>query len=603
MPMKDVRLPRLWLGLILATAATTRVAYFLWYRAHDPFYGFLLKDALRNDLWARALAGGESFEAVAYYQAPGYAFFLGLVYRLFGDAQIVALIAQVLLGLGVVLLVYRIGSRTFGATAGLAAAALAAAYRPFSFFETKLVSATLAVFLVCLLIERLQAADASPRAVNWLPAGLVIGMACITRSNLLLLVPAVVLWIHLDSARPLRDRATRTLVMLVGLLVVVAPVTVRNHRVSGEFAVVSTNAGVNFYAGNNERAIGLFSAGEMSGVIHRQRAESRRIAEVDANRPLSDSEVSGFWLRKGVSLAREQPWRWIVLELRKAFLALDDYEHGLNYSPEQDRNPFRWLFPFSFAWILGLAALRSFAGRSLSRLEWPLIFILAVEVLTLLLFFVNSRFRLPMMAPGIVYAGFGAVVLIDRLRARKAWMPLLAAAVLATVSVVKLPPNGTSLYRKLSVVGESDRGVALLVNGRTDEAVVALEEAVKRDPDYPPARVDLAKAYRTVEDFVGAERSLLAAIETDPDHPGAHAALGGLYREQRRLDDATNHLRQALAGNPEDSLSAGQLLEILARGGRVHEATALLAQMKQAGMPVSPELERWILAREGSGRE
>ena len=68
---------------------------------------------------------------------------------------------------------------------------------------------------------------------------------------------------------------------------------------------------------------------------------------------------------------------------------------------------------------------------------------------------------------------------------------------------------------------------------------------------------------------------------TDPDHPGAHAALGGLYREQRRLDEATNHLRQALAGNPGDSRSAGQLLEILARGGRVPEATALLAQMKR----------------------
>lgn len=590
-----VEKPRLWLGLILVAGAAMRVAYLGWYRAFDPLFGFLFKDALRNDLWARALAAGDVFEAGAYYQAPGYAFFLGLLYRFLGATQTVGLLAQVLLGLGVVWLVYRIGSRTFGVAAGLAAAALAVTYRPYPFFETKLVSATLAVFMACLIVDRLQGADASSRAVGWLPAGLAIGLGCTLRPNLLLLVPVVLLWVLLDRARPVRDRATRAAVLFIGVIVVVAPVTIRNHVVSGEIVIVSSNGGVTFYQGNNEQAIGLFSAGELSGVIHRQRAESRRIAERETSRELSDSEVSGFWFRKGTAFALDQPLGWFVLELRKAFLALDDYEHGLNYDPELDRNPLRWLFPVSFAWLLGLAAVRGFSGQRVARREWPLVAVLAVEALTLLMFYTTSRYRLPMTAVLIVYAGCGAVQLIERLRERRVWVPLLVGGALAALSVVKLPPDGAAVYRKLSVIGLSDRGAALLVNGRVAEAIETLEEAVRRNPDDPPARIDLAKAYRAADDFEGAEQSLLAAIDIAPDLPAAHAAVGGLYLEQRRLDEAEIHLRQALAGNPGDERAAGHLLEVHVRRGNVREASALLAQMKQARMRVRPELEQWIL--------
>jgi 4-amino-4-deoxy-L-arabinose transferase-like glycosyltransferase len=399
------------LAAILFFAVAGRVAYLWSYRRSDPLYGYLLHDARVYHEWAAALAGGGGSEPGAFYQAPGYPFLLALIYRVFGVEPLAAYVVQTGMGLLVIGLVYRIASRAYDSRTGLVGAALAALYGSYPFYETKLLSTTPALLLTCLLVDRLQSAEARPRDRYWLGPGLVLGLACVSRPNFLLLLPLVSAWVLADRSRSWARRWRRVGLFVLAVIVVVSPLTLRNYRESGAFVAVATNGGISFFHGNNPQARGWFSAPGMSGSIRAQRAETRQLAERASGRELSDPEVSRYWFGRAVEFIRERPARFAWLQARKAFLALDDYEHGLDYSPELDANPLRRLFPVSFGLILALAAVRPFAGRRWTRIETPILLVMAAQVAALLLFFTAARYRLPATGPLLALAGCGALTL------------------------------------------------------------------------------------------------------------------------------------------------------------------------------------------------
>lgn len=101
-------------------------------------------------------------------------------------------------------------------------------------------------------------------------------------------------------------------------------------------------------------------------------------------------------------------------------------------------------------------------------------------------------------------------------------------------------------------------GEALLLLGRSAEAVRALNEAVALDPDSTSARSLLGKALVDVGELVPAEKVYLSVIDSNPAPDVAartHYQLGLIYRKLGRPDDAREHLRlfQAL----KDQLTDG----------------------------------------------
>jgi tetratricopeptide (TPR) repeat protein len=586
-----------WLAAVVAFAAATRLGYLVLFRGTDPFYDHLLHDARIYHQWASALARGEAFETGVFYQAPLYPYLVGFLYRWFGPSPGVAYLFQAALGLGSLLLVHRIGRRSFDSRAGIVAAALFALYGVLVFYETKLLPTALAVFVTCLVIERMQAADASEFDGWWLAAGVVLGAAALARPNLLLLAPLVLVWIGVNRSRPWPRRLRRGLLCLAGVIAAVAPVTARNYLVAGDPVLISANAGITFYQGNNREAGGRFSATEgMSGSIFRQRDESRALAEERAGRRLTESEVSRYWLGRGLDYIREDPVRYLRLEGRKLLLALDNYEHGLEYNPAIDPNPVRFLAPLPFALILGLAVARGFSGRSVAREETPLYLLIAVQAATLLLFYVAGRYRLPAIGPLSVVAGCGAVVLWTRIHAgwKASWKPLTVGAVAATISFAPVPSAGSSLYRLQQAQALDDRGGAYVEAGRIEEAVEAYRAAIESDPDYPFAHLDLGKALRTLGDHGGAERALREAIRLAPRMGEPHFDLGVVLYETGRLEEAADAFEAALALDPTDASAGNNLIGTCLRIGRRETATETWKVMRERGLAVDPALENWL---------
>jgi 4-amino-4-deoxy-L-arabinose transferase-like glycosyltransferase len=583
------------LWLILVFAATARVLYFLTFRAFDPYYVVPIMDAARYHRWARAIAAGQPFEPGPFYQAPLYPYFMGALYAVFGPHPHVAYIAQMVMGLAVVFLVHRMAAYAYGARAGLIAAALAATYGVFAFNETKLLPATLTVLLGCVLVDRAQ--RAGERVRDWVLLGLAAGLAAIASPALLLLGASLAGWAALDRPTPWRARRTRLLSMAAAMAVVIAPVTIRNAVVGGDLVLIGANGGMTFYHGNNPDSLfargGFIVPTGFTGVIDTQRDESRRIAEQEAGRSLRDSEVSSFWFRKGLAYDLDHPAATLELLLHKLLLAADSYEPPLEYNAQLDPNRMRHLMPVPFGLVLALASLRLLAGR-ITRREWPLLLLVAVPVVTLLVFFVSSRYRLPMVPALMALAGAGVASLIDRRRERRAWMAIALAVVVALVSLVGLRWLHQDLYRDQEAQGLADRASAYRALGRKREAERLYRMALARQPAFFHGQLELGKLLLEAGDAPHAEEAFRAAESLDAENPDPPYELGAIAYRAGRLDDAATHFLRAYRLAPQEPQSAHNALLACLRAGRATDAIALWRDASARGLPIDPPIQEWM---------
>src|SRR5439155_841791 len=124
--------------------------------------------------------------------------------------------------------------------------------------------------------------------------------------------------------------------------------------------------------------------------------------------------------------------------------------------------------------------------------------------------------------------------------------------------------------------------------GRFTEAIPALREALKRDPNLAYlwttlaqwlVRTDaadeaLAAARRAVELAPDEVASHTTLAELDPDHDGAWTALGYVYETRRKPDEAVEIYRRAAKANPDNPAFVERLGDLLIRLGRFQEAQA-----------------------------
>jgi tetratricopeptide (TPR) repeat protein len=584
---------------ILLYAAATRVLYFGLFVARDPLHGYLLHDARQYEQWATALATGLAWEPGPFYQAPLYPYLVSLAYRVVPGGTWLVLLLQLGAGLLLIGLVHRVAARTFGAAAATFAAALAALYGVFPFYETKLLPATLAAVLGLLALDRLQLADRSGRPGPFAVAGVVSGALIVANPGSLLLLPLLAPWFLLDRARGPGPRLLGAGAFGLGVVLVVAPVTVRNAVVGGETVLVSVNGGVNLHLGNNARAEGVISTpAGFSGSIFDQRQEARALAEAEAGRPLSDGEVSRHWTRQALGWIRARPLDWVGLLGRKLALSLDDYEHALEYNPQLDPNPARWLMPLPFALILGLACARPFAGGRPTRAEALLYLMLAGQLAVLLAFFVSGRFRLGAVPLLLVLAGAGAAELGRRLRdsSRSALVPALAILAIAAASWLVVPLLHPGLVAREEARGLSDLALAWEARGDRERALRAYDEALERNPADALTWLDRGTTLQRAGRAEEAEASLRKAIELAPASAEAWHTLGYLLAERARLAEAAVAYERAARLMPGDPAKVNNLIGTLLQLGRHAPAIEAWREARRRGVAIDDAIEGWMRA-------
>lgn len=179
------------------------------------------------------------------YRPPGFPLFLAGVYASVGrEAPGIARLVEALLGTIAVGLMGLIAARIWGKRVGMVALAIAAVAPPLVVLSTALVSEALFVPLMLGAVLAALEARRSSRPLRWaIVTGLLVGVAELTRTNALLLLPAlaVALWTAQSSRG--RGALTRVGAMVAAAVFVVVPWTVRNALTLHAFVPVSTEVG------------------------------------------------------------------------------------------------------------------------------------------------------------------------------------------------------------------------------------------------------------------------------------------------------------------------------------------------------------------------
>jgi 4-amino-4-deoxy-L-arabinose transferase-like glycosyltransferase len=179
------------------------------------------------------------------FHPPLYLYFVGVPFALFGTLEAVQY-AQCLVGALLVPAVGLVGRRALGERAALVAAAIAAVYPELVWFASHFWAETVFTTLLWWAMERLLAADESGSTGVAAAAGLLWGLAILTRETVLYFLPVAALWLAWRRPRG----AQRAALLLATSALVVLPWTVRNWVVFDAFVPVSTSGALNLWQGN-----------------------------------------------------------------------------------------------------------------------------------------------------------------------------------------------------------------------------------------------------------------------------------------------------------------------------------------------------------------
>ena len=328
-------------------------------------------------------------------------------------------------------------------------------------------------------------------------AGLVLGLSAIARPNILIVVPAVV-WYLLRGGFP-RPSARGWAAAAVGLLLPILPVTVSNAVRGHDLVAIATQGGVNFYIGNNPESDGR------TAIVPGTRPtwqggydDAIAMAEKDAGRDLKPSEVDRWFLRRGLAFWSHEPLAALKLYATKLRLLLGEGERS------NDKYIYAWRewspllrLPIWPGWtvVLVLGALgwcRRDGAPGARRLTLGVTALYAVSIL---LFFVNARFRLPVAALLAIPAGAGADALWSALRSRR-WphgvagpvvAALLAVAALCDLATFREDRTEPNPFHHFTL------GNAWLDKGRLEDAGREYAEALAIQRRTPQPHFDLIR--------------------------------------------------------------------------------------------------------------
>ena len=552
----------------------------------SPLFDHPPVDGLTYVQHAHRLAAGNwlGFGEPPFWQPPLYPYLLGVHSLLFEGQFFYSLrFFQIVLGSLTCVLTWFIGRRLFSTTPIVAAlAALAAAlYGPLIFFDGEVLPSTLATFLDLAGLMLLLRCQRHPSAARFATAGAVFGLAALTVATVLTFVLASAAFVWLDTRWQYSpaQRIRWSLTFLAGVALVILPVTVRNAVIGGDAVPISSNAGVNFWVGNNQDydgAVSIRPGWEWDDLLARPRMEA------NLQRP---SDKSAFFMEESWNYIRAHPVDYAELLARKAFLLWHGEEIGRNqgiyfwrnYSPILATTLWKWIIAFPFGLVGPLALLGLILAVRNRGFTLPIVFV-AVYAFSIVAFFITARYRIPLIPLLLVYAAYGGYSLVESLRRETRLTAALYAGALVLLvaisnyGVKRMDMAGDPLIHfNIATAHSSERDF--------DRARAAYAQAVKQDSTYWEAWFNLGSIVALQRDIRRSVTIFERVLEALPDRVIAWVSLA---RSRRMLGDRAGAVRayeSGLAADPRAFQYYGrywELIDFYLEVGGVREASRVL---------------------------
>jgi tetratricopeptide (TPR) repeat protein len=545
-----------WILAIFGAAFLLRLLYLIDFSTTPLATHLILDPRLYNDL-AKEILGGNLLAGEVFFKAPLYPYFLAAIYAVFGTSLFVARFIQLILGSFTCVLVYLLAQRFYSNKIAVTAGFIAAAYGPLIMFDAEILIPSLIIFLDLISIYLLFKYEDSGKLWQLALSALVLGLSSLARPNILVLLPGILFWLIRYSKQARKRWKRDTLVYIGGVALMLMVLVGRNYAASDKLILFGNYGGYNFLIGNNAQSDGRTAVlPGASPEIKQGYEDAVVIANHLSGRVLSEGELGWFWFRLGLEFVTKNPGKWLWLEVKKLVYLTSGFEipnnrhiyYFANNSPVLKFLLWDKLISFPFGVLLPFALVAAIAGI-IKREQFILTFFVVAYALTILVFFVTGRFRLPLTPVLIIWGAAGFWYLLERYRRAdyQRFYRLLLWLIVFLIPVNGLthlsafttrPPNQ---YESHLVMGDAYHAA-----GENAKAEKELMTAARLNPRS-------ARVFNSLGNVLAAEQkdSLAIAaykrgVAVDPNYITIKKSLASIYKKDNRFGDLYKFINDEL---------------------------------------------------------
>lgn len=514
------------------------------------------------------IASGHFVDDRPFFSIPLYVFFIAVI-RFLGGGLISVYVVQTILHLATVWMIGWIAARKFNHAAGYVAIATLLLLEEPAFYTTRLLPATLQLFLVASILVVAQRISTRPDFRVAIALGLLTGLLALSFPPAILLVPLTPLWVLMQfrtSQRPNPQRFAcyATVVAASAALLAIAPVTILNAMASRELIPITAHAGITFLQGNTEGADGVYTP--VTGISARRskmHEDAVRLYVREVGCAGSYGQIDRYFLRRGWEYLTSDPTRSARLVARKAYWFLtgrhysDIYYHTLEQADGR-LQLLRWA-PIPTAWLMGPAFIGLCVLWHRRDWSWIELALLGLPLAVVVMFWYSPRYRLPAI-PVLVLASAAAITEAARAvfpgvrqagQEQRSQRPVAMATVLSILAVVGLQfVNSRSRFdhrEEYRPQYEHNLGWLFFAQGDMESALTHFVRADNLDPGRPHVLTAIVTAQAQLGRKDDADRTAERLVNADPESAAIWITVGGLRLRFQQWAAAHAAFTRALA--------------------------------------------------------
>jgi 4-amino-4-deoxy-L-arabinose transferase-like glycosyltransferase len=363
----------------------------------EPFYNELVSNILNGK--------GYMFDLSAYhtsvpgqptsFQEPVYPFFLTAIYAVVGqDNYLVARMIHAVVGAITVFFIGLLAKEAFNVRAGVLAGLIAAVYPSLIYFNRLLMTESIFIFVFVIAIWLWLKAIKTGSLRWYFVTGIAFAICCLTRGMLLWFMPFLLL-MTLIFAR--EKRWIKAVLLLIGLVICIAPWTIRNYAVHNAFVPITTKGGWNLYFYNYP-----LDNTDWNGT----RYDDVPVPDVEG---LSEVERERLYQRLGMESIRNN----LGTIVRYGFLKLADFWDARLENPSLVLTLVNVVALYGVVASGLLATVKVIRKREVQPIHILLWFIIIFHSGMAMMFTGGGKARMPIEPALLILAGGGAAIILD----------------------------------------------------------------------------------------------------------------------------------------------------------------------------------------------
>jgi 4-amino-4-deoxy-L-arabinose transferase-like glycosyltransferase len=540
---------------------------------------FLLWDERIYHTWAKEIAEGSFHSNSVYEFAPLPAYIMAGIYWLLSPNSFYIRILNIIYGMFTCFVVYLIGKELAGRKIGILACIIACLYKPFILYSIVPLKESLALLLFALMSYLLvkvilpdyinqqdKKINKTGNIIRTGLLGLIVGMLLNVRAHAVVLVPVImlfVLWHGYKDKLSWKYLAELAAVYVIGLLIAVAPFVIRNYVVAGKLALTTPQTGYNLFMGNNidnptpyYRPVPFASTSPFEQGTQFTIEASRRVGK-----KLTSQEASDYWTAQTVKQAISNPLVFACKIGQKNLALFNRFEAGDHYDIEFLSNFAKFFkIPFPNFWMIFPLSMLGMLTSWRNKRARALITIILFYSATLIIFFANGRYRLPILAVMIPFAAIGIAELYSDFKKKlyalfSKHAAVCAACLVFTFLPVRATDDMTTYYNTHAII--------LASKGYVNEAILYWKKSSEMNNTFSDfASLSLSDLYYRRGNFQ--EGNIYLDKIKDDSFAAAqkYQILGDLLTYKKDMDGAVAAYEKSLYINSGQRLPRMKLIEI-----------------------------------------